>query len=93
MSKVLDGSASATLVTVPAGIAGKFCKFPCPSTYCPDVPAQAKASVPLDVIGVPLTPNAVPPTDAATDVTVPVLLVQVGLKYSNAVSPVLTLNN
>ena len=74
------------------GIEGKVASEPSPLTYWEEVPVQFKAIVPEVVIGDPLTFKA-PLALNPTDVTVPVFDVQSGVKYSNAVAPVLTLNN
>ena len=53
---------------------------------------KERANVPEVVIGEPVTVKPVG-TVIETEVTVPVLFVQVGVKYSNPVAPELTLNN
>ena len=48
---------------------GNVTRLPSPLIYCEGAPAQVYANVPVPVIGVPLTSNAVPATVDATEVT------------------------
>ena len=65
-----------TPVISPCGIVGNVVKLPAPFIYCALVPPTAISTDGFTAASLPiLTANALPPCVAATDVTVPVLLV------------------